>query len=217
MPSRYGGPPTFRPAKSRSSRTEQSRSEDRRATIKDSSRHAVQHDGRAEHEAQRQQASAGEAGHCVRIRAERRVDSRRPGEVGGEGGNRRAVKPVRPFQVPGREVERLVGERGIRPHQSQRERDLDGKDDRQGPPGAVERGRAPHARTGFRGGPGERGLSGGGRAGKIHGWAGQAAAHAQAGLRSSWESGSASRPPRDGMPVCCCQSPTFDNATADND
>ena len=50
---------------------------------------------------------------------------------------------MRPFQVPGRKVERLVGERGIGPHLSQRERGLDGQHGRERPPGPVEDGREP--------------------------------------------------------------------------
>ena len=90
--------------------------------------------GGAEHERQGQDPGAGQAPDRVGERAERRVDDRGAGEVIRERGNGRAVQPVRPLQVPGPQVQRLVLERGIRPDQPQRPGRLNGQHHGQRPP-----------------------------------------------------------------------------------
>ena len=101
---------------------------------------AVQPDGRRpqqardpEHEAQRKEAGRGQAADAVRQGPDRRVEDRRPGEVGGEVGDRGPVQPPGPFQVPGPQVERLILKGRVGPDQPQGQGRLHGQHDQQRP------------------------------------------------------------------------------------
>ncbi len=56
---------------------------------------------------------------AVREGADGRVDDRCPGEVRGEVRDRRSVQPPRPFEMPGPQVQALVLERCVGPHEPQ--------------------------------------------------------------------------------------------------
>ena len=79
----------------------------------------------AEHEDQGQQPRRGQPPEAVGDGSDRRVDDRGAGKPGLVIRDLGAVQPVRPFQVPGIQVQRLVPERGPGPDHADRERRLD--------------------------------------------------------------------------------------------
>ncbi len=94
---------------------------------------APQQDRGAEHERQRQDPRAGQPADAVRRRADRRVKDRRAREILRERRNRHAVQPVRPFQVPGMQVQGLTLGCGVGPQQPQRQSRLNRQHNQQRP------------------------------------------------------------------------------------
>ena len=86
-----------------------------------------QQSSRSEHEQQRQDPGRGQPAKAVGQRAQGRVDHRRPREVLRERGDRCAVQPVRPLQMPGPQGHGLIVECRVRPDQPHRQRRLHGK------------------------------------------------------------------------------------------
>ena len=79
--------------------------------------HRVEQGGRGQHAGQAQDPGRGQSPDAVGGRAQGRVDDRGAGEVRSEVRHGPAVQPVRPFQMAGPQVQRLILVGRIRPHQ----------------------------------------------------------------------------------------------------
>ena len=76
----------------------------------------------------------GQPPDAVGQRADRRVDDRRSGEVGREMRDRRAVQPMRPFQMPGPQIGGLILERRVGLDEPERKGRLNDEHGDQRPP-----------------------------------------------------------------------------------
>ena len=103
---------------------EQRGGEKRRPPPQEPAGSAPQQDGRPQHEHQRQLPRPSQPPGTIGQRTQRRVDHRRPGEIGSERRDRRAVQPVRPLQVPRPQIRGLILERRVSPHQPHRQQRL---------------------------------------------------------------------------------------------
>ena len=98
---------------------EQRHGEKRGSSSEQPGRGTPEQDRGAEHERQGQDPGTGQAADAVRRRADRRVDHRRTGKIRRERRDRDTVQPVRPFQMPGIQVQGLTLGGGISPEQPQ--------------------------------------------------------------------------------------------------
>ena len=89
----------------------------------------------AEHADQGQQPRRGQPAEAACDGAGRRVNDRSTGEPGLIRRNRGAVQPVRPVELPCRQVERLITERGLVPQHASGKRRLHREHREQRPPG----------------------------------------------------------------------------------
>ena len=80
--------------------------------------------GRPQHEHQRQHPGGGQPPDAVRQRPQRRVDHRRTGKVIRKRRHRSPMQHVRPQQMPRPQIQRLILERRISPHQPHRQHRL---------------------------------------------------------------------------------------------